>query len=70
MVSFDGIINDLSRNEVYEAGIPGDIQLELSVELIALVASRFYHDDEDVGKAVKSLLTDSVNNHMYYEEIQ
>jgi hypothetical protein len=68
MIFFDQIINDLSRNEVYETGIPCDIQLELSTELTALVATLFYHSDEDLGKAVKMLLTDSINNHMYYLE--
>ncbi len=66
MVSFDDILNKLSKQDV-EDEICFSVQLELGPEIIAIVSSRYYNSDEDIGKAVKSILADSITNHIYYE---
>jgi len=65
VLSFDELLNQLARGT--EEGLAFEVQVELGPELVAILSSRFYHSDEDVGRAVKSLLTDSINNHLYYE---
>jgi len=69
MLSFNAVLNQLSLLEKIDNNVSLMVQSEAGPQLTAIVASRFYHSDEEIGKAVKSLLTDCINNQLFYEDV-
>ena len=67
MHSFDELINQLAWSEPSEGSVVFNIQVEIGPEIAAIVAARFYDSDEEVGRAVKAILQDCVNDHIFYE---
>ena len=68
MHSFDSILNGLSNpDKVMDTQLLFDIQAELGPALVALIALRFYDNDGEIGKSLRDVVTDCINNHLYYE---
>ena len=65
MNTFDGILNGLTVEN--STGTAEQVKQEICRQVVSVAAASYYQSDADLGKRIKDVITDSINNHLYYE---